>query len=92
MRSSRYWSARRLRFDRKYGVSRFRSHTRTFDDWLRDLLAALSDSRSWRRHPGPFSKSKRGASRREERRFVRSWDGVQDDPPFDVLETIDVYA
>jgi hypothetical protein len=30
----------------------------------------LLDSRTWKRHPEPFSKSQRGRERREERHFV----------------------
>lgn len=35
-----------------------------------DVLRALLDRRTWRRHPTPFSKSRRGKARREARRFV----------------------
>lgn len=28
----------------------------------------------WRRHPKPFSKSRKGKARRSERRFVRTYD------------------
>lgn len=38
------------------------------------LLIELVRTTTWRRHPAPFSKTHRGAARRTERLFIRSFD------------------
>jgi hypothetical protein len=37
----------------------------------------LLDGRTWKRHPKPFSKTKRGEARRSERHFARAMKGTQ---------------
>lgn len=40
--------------------------------FLLDALRSLLDGRTWRRHPAPFAKTRRGRERRAERLFVRT--------------------
>ena len=55
----------------KAGTGRWR-RTRLFDAAILDAMRELTNGRTWRRHPAPFSKTRRGAMRRAERAFIRS--------------------
>lgn len=38
--------------------------------WLRQLVDFLKNGHTWRRHPAPFNKTRRGLQRRRERRWA----------------------
>lgn len=45
--------------------------------WAHEAFRALLDHRSWARHREPFAKSRRGAQRRAERRFLQENRGIE---------------
>jgi hypothetical protein len=42
--------------------------------WAMLVLSLCNNNRTWRRHPEPFAKTQRGKARRNQRKFVQSFD------------------
>jgi hypothetical protein len=44
--------------------------------WVVEVLQLVLDNKSWKRHPAPFSKTRKGYKRREERRIIKMKKGI----------------